>query len=176
MNSAARIQQKSSVICVVGQNNIRTVYIAFSESFQPKKFVRCWDKVERKYIQEQQPNQLNCYNQNMGFVNRMDQNVAKYRISIQMKNGNTRLFEWQMLLFRVHGYCIVLTKIKSMSLCLFWLFEEMLSMQFFWNIQRKANYPRAIQEFEISHKMFMKTQNIIRCNLNASLFRTPSSI
>ena len=30
---------------------------------------------------------------------------------------------------------IVLTKIKAMSLCLFWVFEEMLSMQFFWNIQ-----------------------------------------
>ena len=34
---------------------------------------------------------------------------------------------------------IVLTKIKVMSLCLFWLFKEMLSMQFFWNIQMKAN-------------------------------------
>ena len=47
-------------------------------------------------------------------------------------------------LFRVHGYCIVLTEVKAMSLCLFWLFEKILSMQFFWNIQRKANYPRAI--------------------------------
>ena len=28
-------------------------------------------------IQEQQSNQSHCYNQNMGFVNKMDQNVAK---------------------------------------------------------------------------------------------------
>ena len=49
---------------------------------------------------------------------------------------------------RVRGFCIVLTKIKTMSLCLFRLFEEMLSMQFFWNTQRKRNYPRAIWEFE----------------------------
>ena len=28
-------------------------------------------------IQEQQSNQSHCYNQNMGFVNRLDQNVAK---------------------------------------------------------------------------------------------------
>ena len=28
-------------------------------------------------IQEQQSNQSHCYNQNMGFVNRMDQNVGK---------------------------------------------------------------------------------------------------
>ena len=39
-----------------------------------------------------------------------------------------------------------------MSLCLFWLFEEMLSMQFFWNIQRRVNYLRAIQEFKLSHQ------------------------
>ena len=40
---------------------------------------------ERKYIQEQQPNQIHCYNQNMGFVNRMDQSVANYKTGIQMK-------------------------------------------------------------------------------------------
>ena len=48
------------------------VYIASSESCEPKRFVRCWNKVERKYIQEQQPNQFHCYNQNMDFVSRMD--------------------------------------------------------------------------------------------------------
>ena len=31
----------------------------------------------------------------MGFVKRMDQNVAQHRIGIRMKNdGGTRLFEW----------------------------------------------------------------------------------
>ena len=50
-----------------------------SESCEPKRFARCWNKVEKKKNQEQQPNQVHCYNQNMGFVNRMDQNVAKYR-------------------------------------------------------------------------------------------------
>ena len=81
-----------------------------------------------------------------------------------------------MLLFRVCGCCVVLTKIKVMRLCLFWLFEEMLPMQFFWNIERKTNYPRAKEESEISHQAFvMKTQNIVRCNLNAGVFR-PSSV
>ena len=32
----------------------------------------------KKYIPEQQPNQFHCYKQNMGFVSRLDQNVAKY--------------------------------------------------------------------------------------------------
>ena len=71
--------------------------------------------------------------------------------------------------------CIVLTKIKAMSLSLFWLFEELLSMQFFWNTQRKKNYPRAIF-FEIFYQIFvMITQKIIRCNLNAGVFKTSSS-
>ena len=53
-----------------------------------QKFVRRWNKVERKYIQEQQPNQFHCYNQNMDFVKRMDQNVAKHRI------GNEKMVEF----------------------------------------------------------------------------------
>ena len=53
----------------------------------------------------------------------------------------------------------------------------MLSMPFFWNIQRKANYPQTIKEFEIFHQTFvMMAQNIARCNLNAGLLRTSSSI
>ena len=53
-------------------------------------------KIERKYIQEQQPNQFHCYNQNMGFVNTMDQySEVNYRTSIQMKKWwCPRTFEW----------------------------------------------------------------------------------
>ena len=50
---------------------------ASSESCEPKRFVRCCNKVEKNYIQEKQPNQFHYYSQNIGFVNRMDQNVAK---------------------------------------------------------------------------------------------------
>ena len=57
------------------------------------------------------------------------------------------------------------------------LFEDILSMHFFLNIQRKVDYPRAMQEFEISDQIFvMMKQNIIRCNLNTGILRTPSSI
>ena len=60
------------------ENGWLLVYIACSESSEPKRFVRCWNKVERKHIQKQRLNQFHCYNQNMDFVNRMDQDVAKY--------------------------------------------------------------------------------------------------
>ena len=79
----------------------------------------------------------------MGFVKRMDQNVAKHRIGIQMKMKVRISLNGTNFSSGCVGI-IVLTKIKAMSLCLFWLFEEMLSMQFFWNIQRKENYHQAI--------------------------------
>ena len=63
---------------VVGWNDSIAIYIASSESCKPKRFVCCWNKVEKRYIEEEQPNQFHHYNQNMGSVNRMDQNVAKY--------------------------------------------------------------------------------------------------
>ena len=34
----------------------REIFVASTESCKPKRFVRCWNKVDRKYIQEQQPN------------------------------------------------------------------------------------------------------------------------
>ena len=39
-----------------GWNDNRAVYITSSESFESKRFVWCLNQVQRKYIQEQQPN------------------------------------------------------------------------------------------------------------------------
>ena len=40
---------------MVGWNDSIAIYIASSESCKPKRFVWCWNKVEKRYIQEQQP-------------------------------------------------------------------------------------------------------------------------
>ena len=72
------------------------VYIASYESCEPKRFSRCCNKVERKYIQEPQPNQIHCYKQNVGFVNRMDQSAANYTIGIQMKKRWWSPFVWMV--------------------------------------------------------------------------------
>ena len=77
------LQKNSVTLTVVGQNNSRVVYTASFESCKPKRLVRRQNKIERKYVQEL-PNQFHCYNQSMGFVNRRDQNMAKYRIGIRM--------------------------------------------------------------------------------------------
>ena len=56
----------------------------------------CCNNVERKYIQEQQQNQIHCYNQNMGFVNTMDQRVVNYSIDIQVKKWCWSPFVWMV--------------------------------------------------------------------------------
>ena len=49
-------KKSSATLTVVGLNDIRAVYIASSKFSDPKRFVRRLNKVEGKYIQEQQPN------------------------------------------------------------------------------------------------------------------------
>ena len=70
------------------------VYIDFSVSCKPKRLARCRNKVERKHIQEQQPSQFHCYNQNMDFVNRMTSTWSSTGLASEWKNGGgPRLFE-----------------------------------------------------------------------------------
>ena len=109
--------------CNFDWNNSRVVYIAFTESFKPMRFVQCWQKVERKYIQEQQPNQFHCYNLKMGFANRMGQHVAKYRIDKWMKKWLWSLFVWMVdLVFQglLVLYCINNEGDESLPLLAFW--------------------------------------------------------
>ena len=105
---------------LVSLNNSRAVYIASYESCELKWFSRCCNKVEERHIQEQQPNQIHCYIQNMGFVNRMDHSMTNYRLVSRWRNsGDPHLFEWWMFIFKVGGYCIVLTMMKAMNLSFF---------------------------------------------------------
>lgn len=74
-------QQKSTNqgvrgIIVTRWNKNRAVKIASgSLPSQPTKLVRRWNKIDRKYIQGPQSYQSHCYNQGMGFVDRMDETL-----------------------------------------------------------------------------------------------------
>ena len=60
-------------------------------------------------MQVQQPNQFHCYNQNVAFVNRMDQNVATYMIGIGLKKCWWAPFAWRVDVVRQNVwilYCI----------------------------------------------------------------------
>ena len=56
LNSAHQAKKSSANLTVVALNDNRVVYIASSKLSEPKRFVRRLNKVERKYIQERQPN------------------------------------------------------------------------------------------------------------------------
>ena len=177
LNSAANIKQKRYVTYVAGQNYSWALYIASSESCQANKnLFGVGTKLKESIFKSN--NQIN--------------STVTTRTWVLTKNGSERgqtqdrYPNKKIMVVPVCLNCrccssvctgIMLTKIKAMSLYLFWLSEEMLSMKFCWNIQRKTNYPRAMQEFEISHHIFvMMPKNLVRRNLNAGKFRTPSSI
>ena len=97
------------------------------------------EKIERKYIYKQKSNQFHCYNQSMSLVKRMDQKVAKHRIGISMKKWWWYPFVWMVDIVLQGVWVLHCIKWDKGDECLpLWLFEEMLSMQFFWNIQRKV--------------------------------------
>ena len=59
------------------------------------KICSALEQVRKKCIQKEQPNEFQCYNQSMGFVKRMEHNVAKHRLASEWKNGGgKRSFEW----------------------------------------------------------------------------------
>ena len=154
LNSAAHIKQKRCVTYVAGQNGSKVLYIASSESCQPNRNLSgVGTKLKESLFKSN--NQINSSVTTRTWV------LSKEQIRTW---PNTGLVTVCLNGRSCSSGCvgIVLTKIKATSLYLLWLFEEMLSIQFFWNIQRKANYPRAIQEFEISHQTFViMTQNIV---------------
>ena len=62
---------------------------------------------EKKMLDIPKSSLVKYYNKNMGRVDRMDQNIAYYRIQFRSKNGGLRfLCLCQMLPFKVLGFCI----------------------------------------------------------------------
>ena len=117
------------------------VYIAFSEFCQPNRFVRCRNKVQRKHIQEQQPSQFHCYNQNMGFVNRIDQHLVKHRIGIRMKKWWWSPVVWKVDV--VHQGVWVLYRINNED-------DECLPLLSFWRDVVDAIFMKHSKEGRLS--------------------------
>ena len=99
---------------------------------------------KREHIQEQQPSQFHCYNRTWVLSIEWTSSWSSTRLMFKWKNGGG---PWLLkakvddAVLQVCEYCIILT-MKMVSVCLSYFFEEMLSMQFFWNTQGKADYPR----------------------------------
>ena len=82
-------------VTVVGWHDNREVYLASNaHPSLPKVKVDRFDAKAKKRILVPQPGSFQKYNKGMGGVDRCDQNVAKYRISMRGKKWWWALFAW----------------------------------------------------------------------------------
>ena len=89
-----------------------------------------YSKLYSKYIQEQQPNEFDCYNQDMGFVKKN----RPERGQVQDWYPNEKIV---VVPIGLNGKCcslcryrIILTKMKAISFCLFQLFNAIFCFQY----------------------------------------------
>ena len=83
----------SSDVSVVAWNDNKPVYLASNfVSVQPLSSVKRWNKKE--YIKVPIPASFCSYNKGMGGVDRCDQNISTYRISMRGKKWWWALFAW----------------------------------------------------------------------------------
>ena len=87
---------KSGLILVRWQdNNVVTVVSTVHGTFPLSKAPR-WSRAEKSRVQLDQPFAISQYNKGMGGVDRLDQNVASYRISIRTKKWWWPLFRYML--------------------------------------------------------------------------------
>lgn len=79
------------VVCKWNDNSVVTV-TSNTLPVLPVKYVRRYSQREKRYIFIQQPNLVKHYNANTGGVDRADQNISLYRISIRGKKWYFPLF------------------------------------------------------------------------------------
>jgi DNA excision repair protein ERCC-6 len=88
-----RTSENSLVICCWNDNSVVSV-ISNCEGVEPLTVVTRYSAAERKRIKISEPRLIGSYNDHMGGTDRMDQNVAKYRINIRSKKWWWPLFLW----------------------------------------------------------------------------------
>lgn len=72
------------MVCAWKDNSIVTI-ASNNTGVQPVSVAKRWSVSDKRSIRLPQPKIVHLYNQNMGGVDRMDQNVSQYRISIRGK-------------------------------------------------------------------------------------------
>ena len=86
---------EQDTLTVVGWNNNRCVYVVSNcLSAAPTSTVSRYCRKQKKKIGVDQPQLIKVYNNKMGGVDRCDQNISTYRISIKSKKWWWALFAW----------------------------------------------------------------------------------
>lgn len=79
------LADKNMVICKWNDNSVVTLASNASSVF-PLNRVKRFSQSQKKHIQVDQPFLIKLYNENMGGVDRSDQNISQYRTTIRGKN------------------------------------------------------------------------------------------
>ena len=77
-----RLDAQSNIIVARWNDNSVVTMASNCHGVEPIGSVQRWSKAEGKVIDVPQPHLISKYNKNMGGVDRMDQNIGAYRISI----------------------------------------------------------------------------------------------
>jgi len=126
---------RNGSVTVVGWNDNRSVYVTSNAAgAQPMATVSCWCCKTNSRINIEQPQLIKLYNRYMGGVDRCDQNVSTYRISVRSKKWWWALFAWILdmvlqncwLLYR-YQYCSV-----SMQIIFLFVFKILAIVTCLW--------------------------------------------
>lgn len=87
-----RLDRNSGMLAVRWNDNSVVTVLSNCFGIEPMTQVKRWSAAEKKHVQIPMPNMIAQYNRFMGGTDRMDQNIAKFRINIRIKKWWWALF------------------------------------------------------------------------------------
>ena len=104
-------------ISVVKWKNNKVVSVASNKlRSDPRKKTRRWNRIEKKHNEVDQLNSIYIYNQHMGGVDLLDQQIAAYRYRIRSKKLYWHIFAWSVNDQAVNGWILCKEHYKNNTL------------------------------------------------------------
>lgn len=89
-----RLDAESNIVLVRWNDNSVVTMASNCHGVNPVRKVKRWSKAKKRVIEVQQPYMFSAYNRGMGGTDRMDQNIATYRINVRSKKWWWSLFAY----------------------------------------------------------------------------------
>jgi len=100
------LEPGDNIVVVAWRDNKTVTLASNSASAEPKGTVSRWCRQQRKRINISQPNIIHVYNSTMGGVDRADQHVSLYRISLRTKKWWSPLFAYAVDLMMQNAWLL----------------------------------------------------------------------
>lgn len=82
-----RVDAESEILVCRWKDNSTVTVVSNAHGLEPQQMVKRYSRENRSKVTVEQLFLISRYNANMGGVDRLDQNIAKYRTAIRGKNG-----------------------------------------------------------------------------------------